>query len=250
MTRQHVRITSTAAGIAVILLGAPAVLAQPDAEIKAFKYEAPQGALDDLKERLQRTRWPDRETVKDWSQGVPLAKVKALVEHWQTDYDWRRGEARLNGFPQFRTKIDGLNIHFLHVRSRHENALPILITHGWPGSVFEFLKVIDPLTNPTAHGGRAEDAFHVVAPSLPGFAFSDKPAERGWNSERIAKAWGELMRRLGYQRYVAQGGDWGSLVTTTLAQQRPEGLAGIHLNMPFVFPDPIPPTGLSQPQQT
>ncbi|HJZ91503.1 MAG TPA: epoxide hydrolase [Gemmataceae bacterium] len=249
MTRHSLQSSMALAAVAVVLACAPAVFAQADAEVKPFKYEAPPSALDDLKERLKRTRWPDRETVKDWSQGVPLAKVKALVEHWQTDYDWRRGEARLNSFPQFRTKIDGLNIHFLHVRSRHENALPILITHGWPGSVFEFLKVIDPLTNPTAHGGRAEDAFHVVAPSLPGFAFSDKPAERGWNSERIAKAWGELMRRLGYKRYVAQGGDWGSIVTTTLAQKRPEGLVGIHLNMPFVFPDPIPTTGLSKAEQ-
>jgi pimeloyl-ACP methyl ester carboxylesterase len=222
------------------------VFAQADDEITPFKYEAPQSALDDLKDRLKRTRWPERETVKDWSQGVPLAKLKALVEYWQTDYDWRRGEAKLNSFAQYRTKIDGLNIHFLHVRSRHENALPILITHGWPGSVLEFVKVIDPLTNPTAHGGRAEDAFHVVAPSLPGFAFSDKPAKRGWNSERIAKAWSELMRRLGYKRYVAQGGDWGSVVTTTMAQQRPAGLIGIHLNMPFVFPDPIPTTGLTK----
>jgi len=249
MTTQLVRITGAAVVVAVVLATAPAVCAQADAEIKPFKYEAPQSALDDLKERLKRTRWPERETVKDWSQGVPLDKLKPLVEYWRTDYDWRRGEARLNGFAQFRTKVDGLNIHFLHVRSKHENALPILFTHGWPGSVCEFLKVIDPLTNPTAHGGRAEDAFHVVAPSLPGFGFSDKPAERGWNSERIAKAWVELMRRLGYKRYVAQGGDWGSIVTTTLAQQRPEGLVGIHLNMPFVFPDPIPTTGLSKAEQ-
>jgi pimeloyl-ACP methyl ester carboxylesterase len=248
MTRQFPRIRGAIMAV-VVLAGAPAVFAQADAEITPFKYEAPQSDLDDLKERLKRTRWPDRETVKDWSQGVPLDKLKALVEHWRTDYDWRRCEAKLNRFTQYRTKIDGLNIHFLHVRSKHENALPILLTHGWPGSVLEFLKIIDPLTNPTAHGGRAEDAFHVVAPSLPGFAFSDKPAERGWNSERIAKAWTELMRRLGYKRYVAQGGDWGSIVTTTLAQQRPEGLVGIHLNMPFVFPDPIPTKGLSKAEQ-
>jgi pimeloyl-ACP methyl ester carboxylesterase len=248
MTRQFPRIRGAIMAV-VVLAGAPAVFAQADAEITPFKYEAPQSDLDDLKERLKRTRWPDRETVKDWSQGVPLDKLKALVEHWRTDYDWRRCEAKLNRLTQYRTKIDGLNIHFLHVRSKHENALPILLTHGWPGSVLEFLKIIDPLTNPTAHGGRAEDAFHVVAPSLPGFAFSDKPAERGWNSERIAKAWTELMRRLGYKRYVAQGGDWGSIVTTTLAQKRPEGLVGIHLNMPFVFPDPIPTTGLSKAEQ-
>jgi pimeloyl-ACP methyl ester carboxylesterase len=225
------------------------LFAETDTAVTPFKYQAPQSALDDLKQRLKRTRWPEGETVKDWSQGVPLAKFRALVEYWRTDYDWRRCEAKLNGFPQFRTKIDGLNIHFLHVRSRHENALPIILTHGWPGSVIEFLKLIDPLTNPTAHGGQAEDAFHVVAPSLPGFGFSDKPSERGWNAARIAKAWSELMRRLGYTRYVAQGGDWGSIITTTLAQQRPAGLAGIHLNMPVVFPDPIPTTGLSAAEQ-
>jgi pimeloyl-ACP methyl ester carboxylesterase len=171
------------------------------------------------------------------------------VEHWRKDYDWRRFEARLNSFAQYRTEIDGLNIHFLHIRSRHANALPIIITHGWPGSVIEFFKIIDPLTNPTAHGGSAEDAFHIVAPSLPGFAFSDKPAERGWNSTRIARAWSELMRRLGYTRYVAQGGNWGAIVTTALAQQRPAGLAGIHLTSPFVFPDPIPTAGLSAAEQ-
>jgi pimeloyl-ACP methyl ester carboxylesterase len=217
--------------------------------ITPFRYRAPASALDDLKRRLAQTRWPEPETVAEWSQGVPIRKMKALVEYWRTGYDWRRCEATLNGLAQYRTAIDGLNIHFLHVRSRQANALPILLTHGWPGSVIEFFKTIDPLTNPTAHGGRGEDAFHVVAPSLPGFAFSDKPAERGWNAARIARAWGELMRRLGYARYVAQGGDWGSFVTTTLAQQRPAGLAGIHLNMPFVFPDPIPTTGLSAAEQ-
>ena len=198
---------------------------------------------------MAQTRWPERETVADWSQGVPLTKLRALVEYWRTGYDWRRFEAKLNGFAQYRTELDGLNIHFLHVRSRHAHALPIIITHGWPGSVIEFFKIIDPLTNPTAHGGHAEDAFHVVAPSLPGFGFSDKPTERGWNNARIARAWAELMRRLAYTRYVAQGGDWGSVVATTLAQQRPAGLAGIHLNMPFVFPDPIPTTGLSAAEQ-
>ncbi len=249
MTGHILRTCGAVAAVVLVLSSAPALLAQSDAEITPFKYVAPQSALDDLKERLKRTRWPERETAKDWSQGVPLAKLKALVEYWQTDFDWRRCEAKLNALPNFRTKIDGLNIHFLHVRSPHADALPILITHGWPGSVLELLKVIDPLTNPTSHGGRAEDAFHIVAPSLPGFAFSDKPAERGWNAERIARAWSELMRRLGYTRYVAQGGDWGALVTTTLAQQRPAGLVGIHLNMPFVFPDPIPTSGLSADEQ-
>ena len=193
--------------------------------IAAFTYQAPQSALDDLRQRLERARWPEREPVADWSQGVPLARLRALVEYWRTDYDWRRCEAQLNGFDQYRTEIDGLGIHFLHVRSPHADALPIVITHGWPGSVIEFFKIIDPLTNPTAHGGEAQDAFHVVAPSLPGFGFSDRPAERGWNAERIARAWAELMRRLGYDRYVAQGGDWGSLVTTEMARQRPAGLA-------------------------
>ena len=212
-----------------------------------FRYRAPASALEDLKRRLVQTRWPEPETVADWSQGVPINRMKALVEYWRTRYDWRRCEARLNGFAHYRTEIDGLQIHFLHIRSRHVNALPIIITHGWPGSVIEFFKVIEPLTDPTAHGGHAEDAFHVIAPSLPGFAFSDKPAERGWNAARIARAWSELMRRLGYTRYVAQGGDWGSIVTTTLAQQRPAGLAGIHLNMPFVFPDQIPTAGCPRP---
>src|SRR5262245_37600486 len=225
------------------------VLAGGDRLVRPFTYRAQQGALDDLKRRLTEARWPERETVNDWSQGVPLTKLRALVEYWRTGYDWRRCEAMLNGFGQYRTEIDGVNIHFLHVRSRHANALPIIITHGWPGSVIEFFKIIEPLADPTAHGARAQDAFHVVAPSLPGFGFSDKPTERGWNSARIARAWAELMRRLGYSRYVAQGGDWGSVVTTTLAQQRPAGLAGIHLNMPFVFPDPIPTSGLSAAEQ-
>jgi len=221
-------------------IGASNLFAQTGEAIAPFKYVAPKAALDDLTQRLARTRWPERETVTDWSQGVPLAKLRALVEYWRTGYDWRRCEKTLNSFAQYRTAIDGLNIHFLHVRSHHAKALPIIITHGWPGSVVEFLKIMDPLTNPTAHGGRAEEAFHVIAPSLPGFAFSDKPSERGWNADRIAKAWAELMRRLGYERYVAQGGDWGALVTTRLAQQRPAGLAAIHLNFPLVIPDPIP----------
>jgi len=200
-----------------------------DRAITPFSYRAPASALDDLKRRLAQTRWPEQETVADWSQGVPIKKMKALVDYWRTGYDWRRCETRLNSFAQYRTEIDGLNIHFLHVRSRRANALPIIITHGWPGSVIEFFKIIGPLTNPEAHGGRAEDAFHVVAPSLPGFAFSDKPAERGWNAARIARAWSELMRRLGYARYVAQGGDWGSFVTTTLAQQRPASRPSISI---------------------
>lgn len=233
--------------VATGLGGMNSALANP--AIAPFAYHAPQAALDDLRERLGQARWPERETVNDWSQGVPLARLRALVEYWRTDYDWRRCEAMLNGFGQYRTEIDGLDIHFLHVRSPHANALPIIITHGWPGSVIEFFKIIRPLTDPTAHGGQVQDAFHVVAPSLPGFGFSDRPAERGWNADRIARAWAELMRRLGYNRYVAQGGDWGSVVTTSLGQQRPAGLAGIHLNFPLVFPDPIPTSGLSAAEQ-
>jgi pimeloyl-ACP methyl ester carboxylesterase len=247
--RSMLRGLAATAFAATGLARVPHAFADASPAIRPFSYRAPDSALDDLKRRLVQTRWPERETVADWSQGVPIRKLKALVEYWRTGYDWRRCETRLNGFPQYRTEIDGLNIHFLHVRSRHANALPLIITHGWPGTVIEFFKIIDPLTKPTAHGGRAEDAFHVVAPSLPGFAFSDKPAERGWNAARIARAWSELMRRLGYPRYVAQGGDWGSFVTTTLAQQRPPGLIGIHLNMPFVFPDPIPTAGLSAAEQ-
>jgi hypothetical protein len=213
--------------------------------IRTFTYRAPQSALDDLRQRLTRARWPERETVTDWSQGVPTAKLRALVDYWRTEYDWRRCETTLNGFAQYLIQIEGLDIHFLHIRSPHANALPLIITHGWPGSVIELFKIIEPLTNPTAHGGKAEDAFHVVTPSLPGFAFSGKPAERGWNAERIARAWAELMRRLGYDRFVAQGGDWGAVVTTELARQRSAGLAGIHLNMPLVIPHPIPAEGLS-----
>jgi epoxide hydrolase len=247
--RSILRGLATTATAATGLARAGQVFANP-AAITPFQYRAPASALDDLKRRLAQTRLPDRGTVADWSQGVPIAKMKALVEYWRTGYDWRRCEARLNGFPQYRTEIDGLGIHFLHVRSRETNTLPILITHGWPGSVIEFFKIIEPLTNPTAHGGRAEDAFHVVAPSLPGFAFSDKPVQRGWNNSRIARAWAELVRRLGYSRYVAQGGDWGAFITTTMAQQRPAGLAGIHLNFPLMLPDPIPTQGLSADEQT
>jgi len=240
---------AAAAIAATSLLGAGKTRAETAAAITRFKYASPQGALDDLKQRLARTRWPERGTATDWSQGAPLARLRALIGYWRTGYDWRRCETILNGFEQYRTAIEGLNFHFLHVRSRHADALPLVITHGWPGSVMEFFKIIHPLTNPTAHGGQAQDAFHIVAPSLPGFAFSDKPAERGWNADRIARAWSELMRRLGYARYVAQGGDWGAVVTTRLAQQRPPGLAGIHLNMPLVIPDPIPTSGLTPSEQ-
>jgi pimeloyl-ACP methyl ester carboxylesterase len=218
--------------------------------VQPFTLSIDQAQIDDLRRRLDHTRWPDAETVDDWTQGAPLAKVRALCEHWRTGYDWRRCEARLNGLGQFKTEIDGLGIHFLHVRSRHENALPLILTHGWPGSVIEFMKVIGPLTDPTAHGGRAEDAFHVVAPSLPGYGFSDKPTHAGWGVARIAAAWIQLMARLGYSRWVAQGGDWGAAVTTGIGMIRPPACAAIHVNMPLVFPGPDdlkePPTPREQ----
>jgi len=203
-----------------------------------FRIEASDEALDDLRRRLRATRWPDRETVDDWSQGIPLAYVQDVCAYWADKYDWREREARLNRFPQFRTQIDGLGIHFLHLRSPHEEALPIVISHGWPGSIVEFHKVIDPLVNPTAHGGEARDAFHVVCPSLPGYGFSDKPTRRGWTVERIGRAWSQLMQGLGYARYAAQGGDWGAMVTTAIGLQDTEHCVGIHLNMPLATPDP------------
>ncbi len=218
---------------------AQVVLPTATKDVTPFKVQVPQAALDDLKKRLANARWPERETVTDWSQGVPLAKAQALVEYWRTHYDWRRLESSLNALPQFRTQIDGLGIYFIHVRSKRERALPIILTHGWPGSVLEFLQAIAPLVDPTAHGGRAEDAFHVVIPSLPGFGFSDKPTESGWGLPRIARAWSVLMRRLGYTDYLAQGGDWGAGVTTWMAKQHVEGLTAIHLNLPILFPPPV-----------
>ena len=222
-----------------LLSFAPAFAKDGDG-IVPFTYHAPQAALDDLRARLARTRFPDRETGTGWDQGVPLAVLQELVRYWSTAYDWRRCEAKLATWPQFKTSIDGLGIHFIHVKSRHKNALPIILTHGWPSTVLLFRDVIGPLTDPTSHGGTAADAFDVIIPSLPGFGFSDKPAERGWNAERTARAWAVLMERLGYQRYVAQGGDWGAFVTTAMAQQQPPGLAAIHLNFPQTMPDVIP----------
>jgi epoxide hydrolase len=207
-------------------------------EIIPFRIEIPDADLEDLRQRLRRTRWPEPETVDDWSQGIPLDYTRRLCEYWLEQYDWRAAEARLNRFPQFLTEIDGLDIHFLHVRSPHEGALPLVITHGWPGSVVEFGKVIGPLADPVAHGGDAADAFHVVCPSLPGYGFSGKPARTGWGSGSTADAWDQLMARLGYARYGAQGGDWGAQVTTALGMRHPGHLAGIHLNMPIAFPDP------------
>jgi pimeloyl-ACP methyl ester carboxylesterase len=206
-------------------------------DIIPFRIDIPEDHLEDLRERLRRTRWPEPETVAGWSQGTPLAYARELCRYWLEDYDWRAAEARLNRFPQFRTAVDGLDIHFVHVRSPHENALPLVMTHGWPGSVAEFGKVIGPLTDPVASGGDAADAFHVVCPSLPGFGFSGKPARPGWGTQRIADAWDQLMTRLGYQRYGAQGGDWGSRVAVCLGLQHPGHVAGIHLNMVYAFPD-------------
>jgi pimeloyl-ACP methyl ester carboxylesterase len=204
--------------------------------IQPFEIDVPAAALADLRDRLARTRWPEKEPVGDWSQGVPLGYLQALCRYWAEGYDWPARQERLNSFAQYRTDIDGLGIHFLHVRSPHAGALPLVITHGWPGSVVEFLEVIGPLTDPPAHGGDPADAFHVVAPSLPGYAWSDKPAETGWGVGRTADAWAVLMARLGYDRYGAQGGDWGSMVTQCQGRQDPQHVAGIHINMAFGFP--------------
>ena len=206
--------------------------------IRPFKIHASEEDLQDLKQRLQATRWPDAETVTDWSQGIPLAYVQELCSYWANDYDWHATEARLNTVGQFQTEINSLDIHFLHIRSPHSNARPLVMTHGWPGSIIEFLKVIKPLTNPTAHGGTTEDAFHLVCPTLPGYGYSGKPTQNGWSIEKIADAWSVLMPRLGYSDYFAQGGDWGAAVTTAIALQDPQHCQGIHLNMPIVRPDP------------
>jgi len=209
----------------------------PD-DVTEFRLDVPESELADLRTRLRNTRWPERETVDDWTQGVPLAYLRDLCAYWADEYDWRTTEARLNALPQFRTTIDGLGIHFLHVKSSRADALPLVITHGWPGSIVEFLKVIGPLTDPTAHGGDASDAFHVVCPSLPGYGFSDKPTRPGWGIERLARAWTILMARLGYERYGAQGSDWGTSVSASIGQQDPQHVAGIHLTPPLAPPDP------------
>ena len=204
--------------------------------IRPFRVNVPEEALVDLRRRVAATRWPARETVTDQSQGVRLEKIQALVRYWETDYDWRKVEAKLDALPMFVTEIDGIDIQFIHVRSRHPNAMPLIITHGWPGSILELVKVIGPLSDPTAHGGRAEDAFDLVIPSMPGYGFSGQPKETGWNADRIGLAWDVLMKRLGYTRYVAQGGDWGSVVADRMARQKPAGLLGIHVNMPATVP--------------
>jgi pimeloyl-ACP methyl ester carboxylesterase len=219
----------------------PGPAATTDAAIRPFRVNVPDADVADLKRRLAATRWPDSETVADQSQGVQLAKLQELVRYWGTTYDWRKAEATLNAYPQFMTKIDGVDIHFIHVRSRHPNAVPLIIAHGWPGSVFEQIKLIGPLTDPTKHGGLAEDAYDVVIPSLPGFGFSARPTEAGWGLERIGSAFDVLMRRLGYTRYVAQGGDWGAGIVQAMGRQVPEGLLGIHTNLPATVPNDIGP---------
>src|SRR5512145_2801745 len=236
--RSALAVSAAALGIAV-LAGQCVPASATDAAIRPFQVHVPEAALVDLRRRIAETRWPDKETVTDRSQGNQLGKLQEIVRYWGTDYDWRKVEARLNALPMFMTEIDGVDIHFIHVRSRHESALPLIVTHGWPGSVIEQLKIIDPLTNPTAHGGNASDAFHLVIPSMPGYGFSGKPKDKGWNPDRIARAWAELMPRLGYSRYVAQGGDWGSPVSSSMARQAAAGLLGIHMNLPATVPPDV-----------
>jgi pimeloyl-ACP methyl ester carboxylesterase len=226
--------------------------------VRPFQVDVPEADLTELRRRINATRWPERETVTDSSQGVRLATMQELARYWATEHDWRRCEARLNALPQFITEIDGLDIHFIHVRSQHDDALPLIVTHGWPGSVVEQLKIIGPLTNPTAHGASASDAFHLVIPSLPGHGFSGKPTAPGWDPIRIARAWMVLMERIGYARFVAQGGDWGNAVTEQMALLTPPGLLGIHTNMPATIPEDVakalqfgdpPPSGFSTDEQ-
>lgn len=229
--------TAAIAGTSVI--GTSVIARTEDTSIRKFSYRAPNDVLVDLRQRVRATKWPSPELVTDARQGVQLATMRELARHWQTEYDWRRCEASLNALPQFLTTIDGVDIHYIHVRSKHANALPIIVTHGWPGSIIEQLKIIDPLTNPTAHGGSASDAFDVIIPSLPGHGFSGKPTTLGWDPVRIARAWVVLMKRLGYSRFVAQGGDWGNAVTEQMALLVPAELIGIHTNMPATIPDDI-----------
>jgi pimeloyl-ACP methyl ester carboxylesterase len=238
LDRREFLVSSAAVG-ASALFATSARAAAEDGSIRPFHINIPQGQLVDLRRRVLATRWPERETVTDRSQGVQLAKIQEIVRYWGKDYDWRKVEARLNALPQFMTEIDGLDIHFIHVRSKHENALPLIVTHGWPGSVIEQLGIIDPLTNPTAHGASASDAFHLVVPSMPGYGFSAKPTTTGWDLDHIARAWAQLMKRLGYSRYVAQGGDWGAPISTAMARQAPAGLLGVHVNLPATIPPEV-----------
>jgi pimeloyl-ACP methyl ester carboxylesterase len=251
-TRRDLLVAAAVAG-AVSIMPMP-LLAEGKTDIRPFRAHIPDEVLADLRRRVAATKWPKRETVTDASQGVQLATMQKLAQYWHTTHDWRKVEARLNAWPQFLTEIDGLDIHFIHVKSKHQGALPVIITHGWPGSIIEQLKVIDPLTNPTAHGGNASDAFDVVIPSLPGYGFSGQPTVTGWDPQHIASAWIVLMKRLGYNRFVAQGGDWGDAVSEQMAGQAPPELLGIHTNMPATVPDEIAtalqsggaaPTGLS-----
>ena len=244
LTRRRILATAAAAGalsFAAGAFGTPRAAPTGNTAIRPFRIDVPEQDLVELRRRVLATRWPDRETVTDQSQGTQLDKLQALVRYWGTDYDWRKVEARLNALPQFVTEIDGLDIHFIHVRSRHPNALPVIVTHGWPGSIIEQLKIIDPLTDPTAHGGSADDAFDVVIPSLPGYGFSGHPTGPGWDPDRIARAWAVLMKRLDYIRYVAQGGDWGTPISSAMARHNAEGLLGIHINLPATVPPESPP---------
>lgn len=231
-------LSASAVSAAVGLLPAEAS-ATPDDTIRPFRIGVKEATLEDLRRRIAATRWPDRETVRDRSQGVQLAKLQSLVRYWGSDYDWRTAEARLNALPQFLTTIDDVDIHFIHVRSRHPDAMPLIMTHGWPGSVFELLKTVGPLTEPTAYGGQQADAFDVVLPAIPGYGFSGKPTGTGWDPDHIARAWAQLMQRLGYARYVAQGGDWGAPITSAMARQKPAGLLGIHINLPAATPPEV-----------
>lgn len=238
-TRRNFLVGSTAAAAttaAIGLLAGRSAAAAEGTAVRPFRITIPEEALQDMRRRIVATRWPDRETVADQTQGVQLARIQPLVRYWGTDYDWRKAEAKLNALPQFITEIDGLDIQFAHVRSRHPNAMPLIMTHGWPGSIFELLKVVGPLTDPTAYGGRAEDAFHLVLPTYPGYGFSGKPQGTDWGPPHVARAWDELMQRLGYGRYVAQGGDWGAIISQVMAAQAPAGLLGIHTNMPGTVP--------------
>jgi pimeloyl-ACP methyl ester carboxylesterase len=253
LTRSNFLAASAAFGAAAMFVS-PLTARADGAAISPFRFEFSEADLVDLRRRINATKWPDKEIVADASQGVQLATMQELARYWATGYDWRAFEGKLNSLPQFITNIDGLDIHFIHVRSKHANALPLVVTHGWPGSIVEQLKIIDPLTNPTAHGGRAEDAFHLVIPSMPGYGFSGKPASDDWGGDRIARAWVTLMKRLGYTRFVAQGGDWGSRVSAEMAKQSPSELLGIHVNLPQAVPHDIalavrsgdpPPSGLS-----
>lgn len=237
-TRRELRAV-TAATAALSILPKPVRATTAEDGIRSFKCAIPQKEIDEVRRRVRATRWPGKETVSDRSQGAQLQKLKPLVEYWGAEYDWRRGEKKLNAHAQFMTRIDGLDIHFIHVKSKHPDALPLIMTHGWPGSVLELIKTIGPLTDPTAHGGAAQDAFHVVIPSMPGYGFSEVPSDPGWGPDRIGRAWHVLMKRLGYDRYVSQGGDWGAVVSDKMAAQAPEGPLGIHTNMPATVPPDI-----------